>query len=318
MSALQPILPLTAMDENTAAHQIRGQKRTKRHACKRIIKFYRLEAQYAKDCVILVVTNSITDLFTNFGIVIYPFLGILEVVRNGEYLYFFVSYLATYLLELVCVGFLYYIFLFPFTLAAYAILGPIGFPLAIIHGIQFSNLVACHELRRDKKWSGLSLLRLTFTRHKMSSVLLTPDTMHLRPEDRSVPWTYYSKNLEFWFGAVPTIIIQFLITVIIFCFWYVISLIPIIGVLLLKFYTSPQRGFDYVVPFYRDIRQYDRHGLTRIYYGGYARWSLLGVSTGILESIPILAGMTVCTNQIGCTLWEISMVRKRLARNEQF
>lgn len=283
----------------------------------RIKDFYILEAHYTKDCIVLVLSNFTADLFTNIGIVRYPFLGLLEVFRNGDYIYYMGALFVIYLLEIICMGFIYFIFLFPFTIAAYGLLGPIGLPLAIIHGIQFSNLVACHELRRDKIQNGLNILRLTFTRHQMSSVLLTPDTLHLRPEDRKVPWAHYMKSVEFWFGAVPTLIVQYLIALAIFCVWYVISLIPIIGVPLLKFHTSPHRGFDYVLPFYKDIRQYDKHALTRIYYGGYARWLLLGISTGILESIPILAGITLCTNSVGCALWEISMVKNHQTNNTQ-
>ncbi|CAR27738.1 ZYRO0D05456p [Zygosaccharomyces rouxii] len=302
------------MADTTTVIQPAGQP--KNNAFKRIIDFYTLEAHYTKDCIILVLSNFTSDLFTNIGIVIYPFLGVLELVRHGDYYYFLMSFLVTYLVELVCVAFLYFVFLFPFTVAAYGILGPMGFPLAIIHGIQFSNLVACHEVRRDKVRGGLNLLRLIFTRHKMSSVLLTPDTIHPRPEDHAIPWIHYVTTIEFWGGALPSMTVQYLIALGIFMVWYMVSLIPIVGVLLLKFHTSPHRGFDYVLPFYKDVRQYDKRALTRIYYGGYARWLLLGASTGILESIPILAGVAVCTNLIGCTLWEISMVRDHQAKKK--
>lgn len=304
------------MNNATTVAQPAEPTQPKYSTCKRILDFYRLEIQYTKDCVTLVLTNFTNDLFTNIGIVVYPLLGFLEMLRHGDYKYLFISYLVTYLVEFVCVIFLYFVLLFPFTLAAYGILGPIGFPLAIVHGIQFGNLVACHELRRDKVRGSLNILRLTFTRYKISSVLLTPDTMHLITENHTIPWTHYLKSVEFWCGALPTILVQYLIAIAILCIWYFVSLIPIIGVLLLKFHTSPHRGFDYVLPFYRDIRKYDKHALTRMYYGGYARWLLLGASTGILESIPILAGVTVCTNQIGCALWEVNVVRDHLAKKK--
>ena len=208
------------MEDTTTVPRPAEQGQPKRNAFKRVIDFYRLEARYTNDCIVLVLSNFTSDLFTNIGIVIYPFLGGLEILRHGDYKYFLISYLVTYLVEFVCVAFLYFVFLFPFTLAAYSILGPIGFPLAIVHGIQFSNLVACHELRRDKVRGSLNLLRLTFTRHKMSTVLLTPDTMHLRPEDRAIPWSHYLKSLEFWCGALPTMVLQYLIAIAIFCVWY--------------------------------------------------------------------------------------------------
>ncbi|AQZ12121.1 YOL047C [Zygosaccharomyces parabailii] len=277
--------------------------------CEQIISYYKSEALYVKDCCILLFSNFTADLTTNFGIVRYPFLGVWEVLHSAEYgyslLFFFLTYLVAYMTMLL----FYFIFLFPFTVAAYGVFGPIGFLLALLHGILFSNIEACYEVRSDTSHYMLNLLRFTFTRHNMSSVLLCPDTLHLRPEDSIKPWSEYLKSAEFWTGTLPIFLLQRFFMLIIFFVWYLISLVPIAGIILLKFHNSPHRGFSYVLPFYRDIRKYDKRALARIYYGGYARWLLLGASTGILEFIPILAGIALCTNSAGCALWEIKQVK---------
>lgn len=289
---------------------INAAKPSKSGSVKRIFKFYKREYDCTKDCSILVLSNFTTDLVTNFGIVRYPFLGICEVLKSSEYgyslLFFFITYLVTYVAMLI----IYFLFLFPFTVAAYGVFGPVGFLLAILHGILFSNVEACHEVRADSNHYMLNLLRFTFARHKMSSVQLCPDTLHLRPEDSVTPWSKQLKSIEFWTGTVPIFLLRGSITLLIFLAWYVISLIPLGGMILFKFHTSPHRGFNYVLPFYRDIRKYDKQALLRIYYGGYARWLLLGVSTGILEFVPILAGIALCTNSAGCVLWEIDEVKR--------
>lgn len=264
-----------------------------------ISSYYRNKWNELQQTSSLLSSDLLEDITKNYKIIKYPFLGIKECFKTTNYGYLLFSIFLNYLVSYVMVSIIYFYVLFPWSFFIYSVLfGPAGFILAIWHGISFSNIVACHEARAS-------------TRHFMNMVfLITFEEKRALNNTGDIKRSINKKEdaASFWRIALPTFILKWIFIVCRLALWYAVSMIPIIGVVLFKIQSSSSRGFSYFLPYYKLSCKLDSECLKLLYYKSYGKWFLIGLSTGLLESIPILSGLAICTNTCGCALWEIEIM----------
>lgn len=258
----------------------------------------------------LVAQSFRTDFISNISMFKYPFLGLVEVFSTTTYGYFLFNIFMDYMVSYITMSIIYFFLLFPWSFLIYSIFfGPASFALAVLHGVLFSNVIACHETRNDGHSFMTSILRSI--KQKKSVEPVGPNIAPSIPslESQRKPFQLPIMTFEFWIGTLPCVFCYWSFMVLKLVCWYGISLIPIAGVILLKLQSSSSRGFAYVLPYYKDIKHLDEEDLAKLYYGSYTRWFVLGFSTGLLEILPIVPGLTLCTNSCGCAIWETTRLK---------
>lgn len=280
----------------------------------KLLMFYRTRYLHFRNCSNLVALSFRTDVISSISIFKYPFLGLLEVCSTTTYGYFLFNIFVDYMVSYITMSIIYFFLLFPWSFLIYSIFfGPASFVLAVLHGILFSNVIACHEIRNDGH-SFMSSILLSMNQKKCLAPI-DANTANPMPalETKKLP----IMTFEFWAVTLPCASFYWSLIVFKLLCWYAISLIPIVGVILLKVQSSSSRGFTYVLPYYKDIKHLDKEALAKIYYSGYARWFVLGLSTGLLEILPIVPGLTICTNSCGCAIWQTTQLKNASCEPEE-
>lgn len=259
-------------------------------------KYLELKQQELYEVLSLVAENTLNDPSTNFQIVKSPFLGIRNCFKSTKYAYLVFTIFLNFMVCFITAGLVYFYLLFPFTFFIYSIfLGPLGLVFSLVHGVALSNIVACHETRLSSQYFMNMVYSLSSTRTKGANPIELytgpPKESNIEPVPRLISIV---ENLMRWVFVLSKLVL-----------WYAISLVPVFGVILLKIQSSAPRGFSYFKPYYKFSGKLNNDQLNNLYYSHYGQWILFGLITGLLESVPIVSGITICTNTCGCAMWEL-------------
>ncbi|QLQ81669.1 hypothetical protein HG537_0F04300 [Torulaspora globosa] len=236
-------------------------------------------------------SNLFIEPSASWEIIVSSFLGIKECFTTTKYGYLMFNIFLNYMVSFITSCIFYFYCIFPLTCLIYSIIfGPAGFLFAIGHGALFCNIIACHETRISSR----HFMELFFT------------MVISRVVDKSKPGRINeTKDPVSWRIVFIAQIVRWLIIISKLFMWFVISLIPILGIILLKLQSSASRGFTYFIPYLEGTKRLDKSSLNVVYYKSFGKWLVFGLTTGLLESVPIIAGISISTNTCGCALWEV-------------
>lgn len=269
--------------------------------CRELRDYCQLKWQEMIDATSLIAASIYNDNSANLKIIKYPFLGIKECFSTTRYGYLMFTIFLNYLVAFVSTGLVYFYLLFPLSVVLYSMfLGPAGLIFAFLHGLAISNIVACHETRVSSRYFMNTIYTLRFNEKEIVPKIRYIRDPFKRINYESIPWiTFIIISILKWAFFLLKLGI-----------WYAISLIPVFGIILFKIQSSSSRGFSYFLPYFKYTGKLDDKRLKYIYYSAYGQWSLFGLTTGLLEAIPIVSGLTICTNTCGCALWEIDRTKR--------
>ncbi|AJT80221.1 hypothetical protein H831_YJM1527O00117 [Saccharomyces cerevisiae YJM1527] len=262
----------------------------------------------------LVKDNFWKDLESSHQIIWYPYKGISESVGNSDYLHLFFLIFGYYLLNLLLIVAFTSILAWSLLVCIYLpFLGLFALPLAYVQTILISTTL-CNSMVKGTDFVLFTrIYGVTFARKGLTELSEACETISF------TPFVYrrshrlgglFSKR--FYLVSLP----QFFI----FFFWYIfiafmfllLLLVPIVGPITINMLPfSPGMGFYYFEPYFVDVLHLDSRKLSKVYYKGFAKWLLYSISSGLLESIPILGGLFIGTNAVGASLWIVKEIKDR-------
>lgn len=239
--------------------------------------------------------NLFNDLPTNLEIISYPFRGIKECFTTTKYGYLIFNIFLNYMVSYITSCILYFYCIFPLTCLIYSLfLGPAGFLFALGHGAAFCNIIACHETRISSQ----RFMNSFFT-------FVLPDKM-ISEKSRIPTEHVFRRDPVSWRRLLLAQIARLTVSIPRLFIWFLVSFIPVFGTVLVRLLSSAPRGFSYFLSYLKNTRKLDKSRLREIYYKRFGTWLLFGITTGFLECIPILAGLTISSSTLGCALWEVN------------
>lgn len=261
-----------------------------------ILKYYREKLEKLRSNISLASANLFVEPSASWGIIVSPFLGIKECFSTTKYGYLMFNIFLNYMVSYITSCIFYFYCIFPLTCLIYSIIfGPAGFLFAIGHGVLFCNTVACHETRITSR----HYMDLFFT------MVVTTSRVLEKPKAARILSVNESKDPVSWRIVFIAQAVRWTVVISKLFMWFVISLVPVLGIILLKLQSSASRGFTYFIPYLQGTKRMDKDSMNTLYYKSFGKWILFGLATGFLESIPILAGLSISTNTCGCALWEV-------------
>ncbi|QLL34057.1 hypothetical protein HG536_0F03820 [Torulaspora globosa] len=261
-----------------------------------ISKYCREKLEELKCFISIASSNLFVEPSISLEIIASPFLGIKECFSTTKYGYLMFNIFLNYMVSYITSCIFYFYCIFPLTCLIYSIIfGPAGFLFAIGHGALFCNIVACHETRIS---SG-HFMDLFFT------MVVTTSKILEKPKVGRILPVKESKDPISWRIIFIAQVVRWMVVMSKLLMWFVISLIPVLGIILLKLQSSASRGFTYFIPYLEGTKRMDKRCMKEAYYKSFGKWLLFGLTTGFTESIPILAGISISTNTCGCALWEV-------------
>ncbi|CEP63993.1 uncharacterized protein LALA0_S09e07206g [Lachancea lanzarotensis] len=205
----------------------------------------------------------------------------------------------TYLSKLILVSIVYYLLLFPFVLGINTVMwGPLGITVAVVHSILQVNMYASTLTRlHSAKYAPLVMERLTSVKTQSNpAVVVHPNSVSTAQQTISVKPKRHLAKAAFSFMVK----LGFKMTY--FTSLFFLSLVPIVGILLVRISRSGTIGYLYSVPFLAAQRPRPlKKGET--FYQDLGKNIAFGVVSGILELLPVLSGLCIATNYVGRGLW---------------
>ncbi|SCU96488.1 LAMI_0F06722g1_1 [Lachancea mirantina] len=201
----------------------------------------------------------------------------------------------TYSTKFILIAILYYFIIFPFVLGiSTLLLGPLGVTVAVIHSVLHVNCYANKTTRLASARHGLQifnkLMQNSDDRHRMTLGLVN---WNIRKDQ----WrgTHWSRRL-------PSMLCRFVRVWVSSTAQFLLSLVPIVGIILVSQLNVANRGYDYAEIFLElQMPNAIQNGMA--YYEEFGKNAIFGQVAGILESIPILSGLLITTNYVARALW---------------
>ncbi|CAI4050999.1 Lds2p SKDI_15G1130 [Saccharomyces kudriavzevii IFO 1802] len=251
------------------------------------------------------------DLESSHQIIWYPYKGISESVGSMDYMHLFFLIFGYYLLSLALIvaftsilacSLLVFIYL-PF-------LGFFALPLAYVQTVLIATTL-CNSMVKGTDFVLFTrIYGVTFARKKLPILSEACETISF------TPFVYRRSHrlgslfsTQFYLVSLPHFFIFFFWYVSIAIIFLLLLLIPIVGPITINMLPfSPGMGFYYFEPYFVDVLHLDSRKLSKVYYKGFAKWLLFSISSGLLESIPILGGLFIGTNVVGASLWIVKEI----------
>lgn len=178
--------------------------------------------------------------------------------------------------------------------------GPPGVIVACIHSTLHVNLAAVHVSRtffedcENSFFDGVIKMNghesfLARSREPRSSGPAIEST-------GSTPGTWTAQLL--WMAF------KYSIKATLFLLAFALSFVPIVGPLVVKQFYSASRAREYRRRHFELLRLSTEEEKLQ-YYEGYGFYTAFGVSTSLLEFLPIISGITISSNYMGSALWTV-------------
>ncbi|CUS20773.1 LAQU0S01e14334g1_1 [Lachancea quebecensis] len=237
----------------------------------------------------LATDSFFTDLF-KAQYYLCPFKGIYYLFCSSIYWNEAMMIFLVYMSKFLLFTFLYYFTVFPFVLGINTVLfGPLGITVAVVHSLMHVNLYATSVTRVGCLGHVAAILEKLFADKKAPTELAR--RIHQPAHHEVLEKRDWTQSLSM-FAAKTTIL--FVVFSILFC----VSLVPIIGIVLVKLLRSGSIGYDYF--FFHLIRPKAFGKRSRdVFYREIGKFIAFGIVSGALELIPILSGITVTSNFLG-------------------
>lgn len=238
------------------------------------------------------INNFFHDLFTGTPY-IYPFKGIIEVFKHKkQYSPVVLGTLISYLTSFVVILTLYWGTVAPLYLAFFAILGPFGVAIASVHSIFHVNMLTMLFMRISHFSNPLVRNCLTLNEYV--------NTNNVDPVKYYVP----VRTSYFWTFHLPMKLMEYLLGIFALFLLLTVSCLPIIGPFLFHLAVSPFVGRIYFSKLYR-IKGYSNIQRFENFLTHNGFYVSFGITAGLIESFPIVAGLALSTNSLATAVWEI-------------
>ena len=229
---------------------------------------------------------------------VYPIRGVVELVyRRRDYRRTAGGCFIIYLVAYTVVLFMHWATLAPLYIAFFAVLGPLGFVLAVIHSLLQANVLT------------MMFIRLSHFPSKSVNYCLELNC----GGDWSVPQTitvrYYIPLgcYYFWLVHLPLKVAKMVVTAIILVIMMGISSLPIVGPILFHLIIAPFITRIYLSRMLR-LKGYNDDEISAFFARHLGAYTSFGIMAGAIETIPVIAGLAVSTNMLGATLMGLETI----------
>ncbi|QID87942.1 Outer spore wall protein lds2 [Saccharomyces pastorianus] len=234
--------------------------------------------------------------------------GISESVGSTDYLHLFLLVIGYYMLNLAFV--VLFVAILTCSTLVFIYLPFFGFlalPMAYLQTVLVSTTI-CNSMVKGTDFILFTrIYGVTFARKKLPELSKACETVSF------TPFVYRRSHRlrgifsrQFYFVSLPQFFIFVIWYVSIAFFFLFLMIVPVVGPIIVNMMPcSPGMGFYYFEPYFVDVLHLNSRQLSDVYYRGFAKWLLYSMSSGLLESIPILSGFFIGTNVVGASLWII-------------
>ncbi|GMM55838.1 Lds1 protein [Maudiozyma humilis] len=229
---------------------------------------------------------------------VYPVRGVVELAyRRKYYRKTTGGCLAIYLVAYAVILFMHWATLAPLYIAFFAVLGPLGFILAVIHSLLQSNVLT------------MMFIRLSHFPSKSVNYCLELNCGdHWRGEN-TVTVRYYIPFgcYYFWLVHLPIKLVKMWAVSIVMIVMMGISSLPIVGPILFHLIISPFITRVYLSRMLR-LKGYNDNEIAGFFATHLGAYTSFGILAGLIETIPGVAGIAVTTNMLGATLMGLETI----------
>lgn len=178
--------------------------------------------------------------------------------------------------------------------------GPPGVIVACIHSTLHVNLAAVHVSRTFFEDCENSFFDGVIKMNGHESFLA-----RLREPRSSGPAVESTGSTPgTWTTQLLWMAFKFSIKTTLFLLAFALSFVPIVGPLVVKQFYSASRAREYRRRHFELLRLSTEEEKLQ-YYEGYGFYTAFGVSTSLLEFLPIISGITISSNYMGSALWTV-------------
>ncbi|SCU84818.1 LANO_0C02454g1_1 [Lachancea nothofagi CBS 11611] len=233
---------------------------------------------------------------------LYPFKGMSYLVWTNLFWREATLIFLIYISKFVLIAILYYLVLFPFVLGINTVLlGPLGVTVAVVHSVLQVNLYASNLTRLSGfEYATIMFEKLVDSRADhvaLVSLIYLPavQPMIVKPQ-------------RHWSKSIPIFIIKTAIRLANYFCLFVISMIPIVGILMVKFLRSGVIGYQYSMP-YLAMQNPLQLRAGDVFYRELGKYIAFGISSGLLEVLPVFSGLNIVSSYLGRGLWLLDETR---------
>ena len=187
--------------------------------------------------------------------------------------------------------------LFPFVLGVNTVLlGPFGVTIAVLHSFLHVNLYATSLTRLGcLGYAKVMLEKLLRDKKDQSAVV----AKIIRQQARAVQLPVAKRH---WTQSLIVFLVKAAIRISFFSLLFVVSFLPIVGVVVVKMVRCGDIGYDYSIPYPSNCRNpVQRRGDD--FYSNIGKYMAFGITSGFLELLPVISGLTIASNYLGRATW---------------
>lgn len=236
------------------------------------------------------VSAVIMDDMFNGNVFLYPFKGIYEFYNNfRSYSAGSVALFIVYLVMYTIVSLVYWATITPMYTAVFIFAGPIGIMLAWIHSMIHTNMLT------------MMFMRVSHLNEDLVSSCVNINGYQSIFKSKPVRYTVSPRTTYFWVFYLPKKLAEYLSGLIVLIILLGLSGIPIVGPFMFHLLSAPMLSRIYLSKILR-LKGLDNSQRFEKIFEHPGQYAAFGISAGFLDSLPIIAGISLSTNILGATL----------------